>query len=91
VEVFQREHVVLLEQHERRLVMNVGTLTMDLLMLALQQVYGLAASPAALLAPRDAPLGLLELFLRSAIVARVLYDLAIRRDQKYFEANEGVS
>ena len=55
-------------------------------MFPLQQVYRLLAAAAPLLAPRGAPLRLLELLLCLAVVVRVLHDLVIRRDQKHLQA-----
>ena len=58
---------------------EVAALTLDLLVLAGQQLHGFTAALAALLSPGHPALGLLQLALSLAVVAGILDDLALGR------------
>src|SRR5262249_42586654 len=82
LQVFQIDHCIALYQVERRLVVEVSPLPLDLLMLPGQPLHGLSAALAPLLAARHATLGLLERLLCSAVMARILNNTSVGRDQK---------
>src|SRR5215469_12651242 len=84
-QVFQIDRVVLPHQEERRLVVEVVPLPTDLLVLLRQELHRFAAAPAALLAARHPALGLLQLPLGSAIMARILDDVALSRDEEHLQ------
>jgi hypothetical protein len=66
---------------------EVAPLPPDVLML-LRALLGSLRSPLAPLLPtRDARVGLLELLLGLSVVARIVYDVAVRRDEKHLEAH----
>jgi hypothetical protein len=79
--------VVLLQQRERRLVVKVGALPLDLLMCAGQQAHCLVTAPAALLPSGYAPLGFGELLFRLAVVAGICDRFPVSGDEEHLQPN----
>ncbi len=82
LQVFQIDRVVGAQQRQRRLVVEVGPLSPDRLVRASEARDGLAPSVAAPLAARDAALRLCQLLLPPPVVAGILDDPGVRRDEE---------
>src|SRR5262249_26346479 len=80
-QLFAREHVVLSEQRERRLVVVIGTLALDVLMRLGQQDHRFLAAVAFLLLASDPLLGRLEPLLCAPIVPGMVHGPPRRRPQ----------
>ena len=86
-QVFQMDGVVGAQQRQCRRVVEVGPPSLHRLVCAGKTRDGLAAAVAALLAAGDAALRLRHPLLPPPMVARVLHDLAVRRDEERPEAD----
>ena len=84
---FQIDDIVLTQQQERRLMMEVVPLTPDFLVLLGEEQHRFPAPLAALLPPRDPPLGFLQCALGFPIVPRILHDFAFGGDEKHLQAD----
>src|SRR5262249_14756247 len=82
LQIFQVDRVVRAHQGEGRLVVEVAPLALDLLLLLGASPDGFPPPFAAFLPARDTSLGLLQSLLGFAVVAGIVYDVAVRRDEK---------
>ena len=66
---------------------EVPPLPLHFLVLLGQELHRFPAALAALLPPRDPPLGFLQRLLGFAVVPGILHDLAFGGDEKHLQAN----
>jgi amphi-Trp domain-containing protein len=87
LQVFKIDDLVVAHQLERRFMLEVAPLPVDLLVLLGQELHGLAAAFAPLLATGDTALRLFQLSLAAAGVPGILDTLTLSGDEKHLQPN----